>query len=1099
MKIKISHPEAKEPLGPRYWRSLDDLAENVEFKQWLYREFPRGAAELEEGVDRRHFLKIMAASFALAGFGLSGCRREERKILPYNKQPEQVIPGRSLYYASSMPGVWEHEPLVIETHEARPTKIEGNPSYLPHGGSTSLFAQASVLGLYDPERFSPGRKDGQPLSMDQGRDLLASLAQKAQSTQGEGMALLFEPSSSPTRERLLAELKTAYPQLRLVEHSALDYSKPEKAAKKLFGQRLRPYYRLDKVERVLAIESDFLSTEPGHLAYTRAFAKTRKVSDPAAAQHMSRLYVAESALTLTGTMADHRLRLSASHAYAFAAQVAYALLSLSGASPALLASLKKQGQALKVDAEWITQCVQDLYEQRGKALVIAGSDLPEPIHWLVALMNAALEAPGATLDYLAVADAPYEGLSDLAQAIKGKKVQTLLILEGNPAYTDSGTVGFHELQAQVPQVVRLGIENDETSALAGCYLPQLHYLESWGDGRCWDGTLLPVQPMIEPLFEGFDLLEVLSRLLDNTQSTPYEEVRKTFALLASKDEAAFSSFLTKGLQEASAYKAVVPSLDTALALKLLEGQPLKTPAFSHNALELRFAPSLSVLDGRYSNNGWLQECPEPITKLTWDNAILISPELAQHYGLLAKPSVMSELGQLAADANTFKNGHQEARIGRVTVGAVSIEAPLYIQPGLADYTLVLPLGYGRKQVGSIGTAAGFDFYPLRTEPGLVCTAAATLEVLDKTYPLANTQEHGALEGRDIIREAHRDDYLAHPEFAQAMGMEAHSPPIYGKDRAMAPETKAALVPQGASLYKSPGFSSPQQWGMVIDLNSCTGCNACVVACQAENNIPIIGKEQVRRGREMHWIRMDRYYSSAFDATGHPEKTRVPQDPQVVFQPMFCMHCELAPCENVCPVNATVHDEQGLNVMAYNRCVGTRYCANNCPVKVRRFNFFNFNKRHIGHFYEGPLGPAGKPEIEKMQKNPNVTVRMRGVMEKCTLCVQRIEEGKIRQLRIAKDSSNTAVPDGVIKTACQQVCPAEAIVFGDIADPKTRVSALKRSPLNYSVLGYLGIRPRVTYLARIRNPNPRMPDYTQMPLSRLEYEVRYGHKEKEVEV
>jgi molybdopterin-containing oxidoreductase family iron-sulfur binding subunit len=551
----------------------------------------------------------------------------------------------------------------------------------------------------------------------------------------------------------------------------------------------------------------------------------------------------------------------------------------------------------------------------------------------------------------------------------------------------------------------------------------------------------------------------------------------------------------------------------------LEAAALDLAPLSATNLEVRFKPSSHSGDGRYANNGWLMECPDAMTKLTWDNAILISPRLAkeleQRDGIQIFPnkSRMNEKseffegakGTLQSNKAVFKRGKEQAVVARLTLNGRTIIAPIHVLPGMANYTIELPLGMGRTEVGRVGRGVGFNAYKVRESDSTSIAVGATLELTEETYNLANTQEHWSMEGRAIVREGTAEYYNKHPDFATKMGVESHAPANYGKDDSKTLQQKASNQYRGNSAYDHPKFTDPppnvnawkgkearakfpdaQQWGLAIDMNTCFGCSACVVACQSENNIPIVGKDQVLRGREMHWMRIDRYFSAK-----EYKQEEVPEDVQVSFMGVSCQHCENAPCEQVCPVNATVHDRQGLNVMAYNRCVGTRYCANNCPYKVRRFNFFDWNKRQIGEFYKGPLGPVDEPELHKMQKNPNVTVRMRGVMEKCTYCTQRIEAAKIDQKRIAGASGNVKVPDGKIKTACQQVCPTDAITFGDISDPNSEVSKMKASDRNYSVLGYLNVRPRTTYLARLRNPNPKMPDAYKKPYAYAQYKERYG--------
>jgi molybdopterin-containing oxidoreductase family iron-sulfur binding subunit len=573
--------------------------------------------------------------------------------------------------------------------------------------------------------------------------------------------------------------------------------------------------------------------------------------------------------------------------------------------------------------------------------------------------------------------------------------------------------------------------------------------------------------------------------------------------------------------EGSAYKTVkAPSGDYAAAIDASE---LQLSDLSASSVEVRFTASSHAGDGRYANNGWMMECPDPMTKLTWDNAILISPRLAKELeerdGVQIFPSKKpmnkdSEFfegakGTLQTNKATFKRGKEQAVVAELTLNGRIIKAPIHVVPGMANYTLVLPLGMGRREVGRVGQGVGFDAYAVRNSDGLSVASGAALKLTSEVYDLANTQEHWSMEGRAIVREGTADYYKKHPNFANKMGVESHAPANYGKDDGKSLQEKVTNQYRGNSSYDHPKFTDPppnvkvwqgeearakfpdvQQWGMAIDMNSCTGCTACVVACQSENNIPIVGKDQTLRGREMHWMRIDRYFSAE-----KYDQEEVPEDVQVSFMGMMCQHCENAPCEQVCPVNATVHDRQGLNTMAYNRCVGTRYCANNCPYKVRRFNFFDWNKRQIGEFYKGPLGPVDEPELQKMQKNPNVTVRMRGVMEKCTYCTQRIEAAKIEQKRLASDSGNIKIADGTIKTACQQVCPTDAITFGDVSDVNSEVSQMKASDRNYSVLGYLNVRPRTTYLARLRNPNPKMPDAYRKPYAYSQYKERYGSNSK----
>jgi molybdopterin-containing oxidoreductase family iron-sulfur binding subunit len=1082
MKRQNFHPapSQRELHGPNYWRSLDELAQTPGFREKLEREFPAGAETLA-GVDRRHFLQIMAASFALGGVGLAGCRRPEANILPFGKSIEGFVPGLPVYYATAMPQRRIALPLLAETHQGRPTKLEGNPAYEPHGGSTSLAAQASLLDLYDPDRATEHTQNGNVLAAAAVADLLAGIGAAAAADQGASLAFLAGASSSPTRARLVGALRAKFPQARWAEYEPVADEPPAAASQAVFGRNLRPIYRFAQAKRVVSIDADFLQAEAGSLYYAREFAKGRRVK--AKEDPMNRLYVAESGFTLTGSMADHRLRLASSRMLGFAAAL-YAQVTGDHAYDAL-------AQGLELPPGWIAECAADLAANKGQTLVLAGSHLPPAAQALAYAINAALGNLGATVQFVEPAEPAALGIGELAAAVRAGAVKTLIILGGNPVYNAPADLGWAELQKSVPQVVRLGYHRDETSGAAAVNLAAAHYLESWGDGRTLDGTVVPVQPMILPLFGGLSEIEVLARIAGEANADPYTLVAATIGGLAGGDgAAAFQRFLHDGLLAGSAYPLVAADFNGGGIAALASAAPAAA-APSKSSLEVRFVADNKVDDGRYANNGWLQECPDPMTKLVWDNAVLISPRLAKDLGIQSPGAML----QVARDeTENFTKGKEGAPLAELTVGGRTITAPLHIQPGLDNYTLIVPLGYGRTAAGRIGTGTGFDAYPLRTAAAAHVAGGATLRLTGERLVLANTQEHWSMEGRDLVREANYDEYVENPTFVKEEGMESETPPVLGETGgSLTLAEQAAQIPRGNSLYVTPKFDGVHQWGMSIDLNTCIGCNACVVACQAENNIPIVGKDQSIRGRVMHWIRLDRYYSdgqadaAAFGGEGN---RATPEDPQVSLQPIACMQCELAPCEMVCPVNATVHDEEGLNVMAYNRCIGTRYCANNCPYKVRRFNYFDWNLRAIGSFYLGPAGPKGMPELVKMAKNPEVSVRMRGVMEKCTYCVQRIENGKIQwKVKSAQAGrpGDVSVPDGTIKTACQQVCPVEAIVFGNILDSGSEVSQAKARAQDYELLGYLNTRPRTTFLAKLRNPNPRMPDYNALPLSRVEHD------------
>jgi MoCo/4Fe-4S cofactor protein with predicted Tat translocation signal len=1073
MKRKFEHPAAPAN-GPRYWRSLDELANTPGFREQMAREFPEGASSIE-GVDRRQFVKIMAASFALGGVGLAGCRRPEKNILPYGKAVEYTIPGLPLYYATAMPLRKHAEPLLAETHQGRPTKLEGNPSYKRQGGGTSLLAQAAVLDLYDVDRVTEHRKGGNVLSDAQVNDLLANIS-RTYAGSGEGLAFLADESASPTRARLVAALRRRFPRAIWAEYEPVQDEAPLAAAQAAFGANVKPLYRFANAKRILTLDADIFHAEAGCQFYGRDFANGRRVKKPT--DPMNRLYAVESNFTLTGSMADHRLRLASSHVLAFTAALANQILGTSD-----YASL---AQGLQVDAKWITECAKDLVENRGASVVVAGAHQPAAVHVLAHAINAALGAVGATVDYVTV-DAPTAStIQALATAIKAGSVKTLVILNGNPAYNAPADLEFGALLKSVPDVIRYGYHFDETAALAGTVLAGTHFLESWGDARTVDGVIVPIQPMIQPLFGGLMEVELLARLAGEETPDAYAQVFTTIGTITGGDKKAFEKFLHDGLLEGSGYRVANVTFNAGRAAELLRNTPAPA-ALSKDNLEVVFATDHKVDDGRFANNGWLQECPDPITKISWDNAILISPRLAKEIGVYPTGSNP----QVARVENAeFTQGKENAYVAEIEVNGRKVRGPLHIQPGLANYTIVLPLGYGRTTVGRVGNGAGFNAYAVRTSQAMGFVAGVKLTKTGERQKLANTQEHWSMEGRDIVREANYDEFTQSPNFVAGIGMESHTPPNYGKDAKQPAPFLATATPRGNSLYEHPNFDGIHQWGMSIDLNVCLGCNACVIACQAENNIPIVGKDQVMRGREMHWIRLDRYYSdgkadaAAFGGEGNKE---IPEDPQAVVQPMTCQHCETAPCETVCPVNATVHDEEGLNVMAYNRCIGTRYCANNCPYKVRRFNYFDYNKRATDALYMGPLGhQKDVPELVKMVKNPDVSVRMRGVMEKCTYCVQRISQAKIAQKRKAGATGDVEIPDGSFTVACAQACPVEAIAFGNIKDPNSKVSQLKAQERDYAVLGYLNVRPRTTYLGKLRNPNPHMPDYHALPLSRVEY-------------
>jgi len=1014
MKRVLPHParEAKPPL----WRSLDELASTPEFVDALEREFPQGAAEWHGGeISRRNFLQLMGGSMALAGIGLTGCRRPEAYLVPFTQGVEWTIPGKFLYYATSQPRRNGATPLIATTSDGRPTKLEGNPLHPISNGGTDTFAQASVLDLYDPNRSRTIKADGQKTDAAALAAKLDEIRAAAEAGGGEGLAFLVERVDSPTRDRLLAQLRQKYPNILWAEYEPLGASEHDAAVAASFGAGVEVTPDFSAADKVLAVDDDFLNVSFSGLDQVRGFSARRRISEPG--QPMNRLYVAETRYTPTGGMADHRLRIKPSEAGPFLRALAQQIATLTGdGALASVVAAFPEGQ-LSADPQWIAECAKDLAASPGKSIVVVGKQQPAAVQALGFAINDALGAAGKTLRGARVQRPQSASIAELAAAMEAGRVKNLFILGGNPVYNAPADLRFGDLLAGVPVSVHLGIYEDETAAATKWHVPQAHYLESWSDARSSDGTICAVQPMILPLWGGVNELEILNRLAGNAEPIGPQLVRDTFSEVAGGGnlEAKWTEFLRQGFLTGTAWPEATPAFNAGGAAALATAY---RPAPS-NGIEVAFTPSSTIDDGRYANNGWLQETPDFATKVTWDNAALVSPATAKSLGLAT-----GDMLEMSA------NGRK-------------IEAAALIAPGHADDAVSIALGYGRVNISHVTDHVGFDAYPLRTTQ---CMAFATGTAVKRTgakHKFAETQTHQSMEGRDLVREATMERYAKEPTFAQTMGMDGHIPP-------------------NISLFTHPKLDSPEQWGMTVDLSTCTGCNACVVACQAENNVPIVGKDQVSRGRNMAWIRMDRYFAGDEN------------DPEMLPQSIMCQHCENAPCETVCPVNATVHSEDGLNLMAYNRCIGTRYCANNCPWKVRRFNFFDYNQRPLDKLYFGPLAKKGMAESVQMSKNPNVTVRMRGVMEKCTYCIQRIEEAKITHAVKAGPSDKSKVDFPNVKSACQQACPSESIVFGNINDPKSRVAQLKKEPRNYEMLKYLNVSPRTTYLARIKNPNMAMP-------------------------
>ncbi len=1014
------------------WRSLEEWAGTPEFEEFVHREFPDRATEWTDPVSRRRFLTLMGASIALAG--MQGCSQAPpEKIVPYVRQPEEIVPGKPLFFATAMSLGGYATGVLAENHLGRPTKIEGNTDHPASLGATDSFAQASILGLYDPDRSKTVTYLGRVRTWDDAMTALRAALAAQRTRRGAGLRLLTETVTSPTLAAQIEAVLAEFPEAKWHQHDAVGRDSVWAGSKLAFGEQVNTVYRFDKADVVLSLDADFLGCGPGHVRYVRDFmARRRAAIEQPESVAMNRLYVVDCSISLTGAKADHRLPMRPSEieplARAFAAYVegtAVRELLFRFFYPSHEALFRSLGD--------------DLKEHRGRSIVIAGDHQPPAIHALAHAMNHALGNVGETVLYTEPIEArPGEQTASLAELVEDMKaghVELLVMLDGNPVYTAPADFEFGkrllELKARdaagaMRPALRfhLSLYQDETSQLCDWHLPEAHYLESWGDARSFDGTATIVQPLIQPLYGGKSAHEMLAAFSDQPDRTGLEIVREHWS--ESMQLIQFEAFWRKALHD-----GVVPGSAAAPKEVTLQDYMRKVPAELMpetsspltgklgGKFEIVFRPDPTIYDGRFANNGWLQELPKPITKLTWDNAALMSRATAKELGVEYKVGwTGGEHGRSIADVVEIRSR------GRV------VRAPIWIVPDHPDGTITLHLGYGRTRAGKVGTGIGFNAYSIRTSDAL--WSDANVEVVrqpGKRHTLACTQEHFSMENRQLVRTASFAKFVEEPEFAN---------PAKGHEKPAG--NSAAHSDKPISMY--PDFEYPRyKWGMAINLTSCVGCNACVTACQAENNIPVVGKEEVTRGRELHWLRIDRYYE------GDPNK---PESLTTHFQPVVCMHCENAPCEVVCPVAATAHSDEGLNEMIYNRCVGTRYCSNNCPYKVRRFNFFQYADFDT--------------ESLKLGRNPDVTVRSRGVMEKCSYCVQRIN-----QARITAEKEDRKIRDGEILTACQAVCPAQAITFGNLNDPESAVSKAKASPLNYTLLEDLNTRPRTSYLAAVRNP------------------------------
>jgi molybdopterin-containing oxidoreductase family iron-sulfur binding subunit len=977
-------PEPPAPgreAGREYWRTLEELADSEAFQRAVVDEFPNLAVPLAEGVDRRRFLQLMGASMALGG-AVACTRQPLERIVPYVRQPEQIVPGRPLYFASAATLGGYATGILVESHMGRPTKIEGNPEHPASLGATDLFAQAEILNLYDPDRSQAITYLGRIRTWSDVVDALTEALQTQEGQGGRGLCILTAPSSSPTLAAQRRRIRERFPASRWYQWDPVsDRAGWGEGAATAATAR----HDLSRADVIVALDSDLLAQGPGSVRHAKDFGRRRRAFSER--DSISRLYVVEPNPTATGSQADHRIAMSPAEIEGFASALAG---RLGAGAPAPLPEGSRHGELLEALAE-------DLRAHAGRSVVAVGPTGSPALHALARGINETLGNAGTTVFYEApVLAEPTDPLADLvalAAELRAGEVEVLLVLGVNPVYDAPADLGFAEALKSTQAWFRLhqGLREDETAPYCHWHVPAAHFLEAWSDARAFDGTATIQQPLIEPLYGGKSIHEILTIVEGRPGSTGYEIVREEWATRLG--EAGWRKALHDGVVPGE--EAVRPAAEAGIDVATAQRRIAAAPA--EDGLEVLLRPDPTIWDGRFANNGWLQECPKPLTKLTWDNALLLAPRTAKDRRL--------DTGDVVT----------------VTAAERSLDVPVFVQPGHAEGCATLHLGFGRTRAGKVGDGVGVDAYRMRTTGAWWRVTGAQLRRTGRTHALASTRGHWTMENRDLVREASLEEFRKHPHFAHEGSHE--------------PAADMTLYPP----WPYEGYA----WGMAINLSACTGCNACLVACVSENNIPVVGKEQVLAQREMHWIRIDQYLAGSFD---EPES--------ILNQPVPCQQCENAPCELVCPVAATVHSDEGLNDMVYNRCVGTRYCSNNCPYKVRRFNFFLYQDWDT-------------PSL-KLMRNPDVSVRSRGVMEKCTYCVQRISHA-----RIESETEGRRIRDGEIQTACQQACPTEAIVFGDLNDETSEVGRWKAAPTNYGLLAELNTRPRTTYLARVTNTNPKL--------------------------